>query len=81
MLLAVEPLASVDLTISPLEGAFSLLDIIDELSFILAAVGPDEMAKAMHLVLLPHPRVLSAVRPSVLARTMNFVVEPVAYIS
>ena len=80
MLFTIKPLSSVDLPISPLESALSLLDIVDEFAFVLTAVRPDQVTKAVHLVLLPHTRVLSTVCPCVLAWSMDLVVEPIPYI-
>ena len=80
MLFTVKPLSCIDLTISPLESALSLLDVVDEFSFILTAVGPDQVTKAVHLVLLPHARVLTTVCPCVLAWSMDLVVEPVSHV-
>ena len=80
MLLAFEPLSCVDLSISPLERALSLLDVVDEFSFVLAAVRPDQVTKAVHLVLLPHTCVLSTICPCVLAWSMDLVVEPISYV-
>ena len=80
MLFTIKPLSCIDLPISPLESALSLLDIVDEFSFVLTAVGPDQMTEAVHLVLLPHTCVLSTICPCVLAWSMDLVVEPISYV-
>ena len=80
MLFTIKPLSCVDLSISPLESALTLLDIVDKLSLVLAAIGPDQVTKAVHLVLLPHACVFTAICPSVLTRSMDLVVEPVSHV-
>lgn len=42
MLLTIEPLASVDTTVGPLESALAFFDIVDEVTFILASIWPDK---------------------------------------
>ena len=42
MLLTIEPLASVDTTIGPLESALAFFDIVDEVTFILASIWPNK---------------------------------------
>ena len=41
VLLSIEPLAGVDLAVGPLESSLTMLDVVNEVTFILSTVGPD----------------------------------------
>lgn len=74
MLLAIEPLSSVNLTVWPLEGTLPLFHIVEEFTLVLAIVGPYKLAIPVHLVLDPVAKVDPTVSPSILALAMDLVV-------
>ena len=80
MLLALVPTAYVLATVRPLEGALSLLGIVDILSKVSSAVGPLELASAFHLVLNPVAFVNPTISPSVDTDSMNVVVNELSVI-
>ena len=74
MLFSIIPLASVDLSIWPLERALALLNIVNKITFILAAIGPDEVSISVHFVLYPRALVFTTICPDVLSLSMDFIV-------
>ena len=80
VLLPIEPLPGVDATVGPLESSLPLFDIIEELSFVLAAIRPSKLPVPVHFVLDPRPEVDTSIGPRILALAMDLVIEPLALV-
>ena len=80
MLFTIHPLSCVNLSICPLEGTLSLLDIVNEFSLVLSTIRPGHLSRSMHFVLLPLANVLASISPCVSSLSMNLTCEPFSII-
>jgi hypothetical protein len=70
MLFSILPMPNIFPSIRPEKGAKTLLLIFKVFSIVAATVRPSEVSPAVHLIILPCPRVLSPVPPAVPALTL-----------
>jgi hypothetical protein len=80
MLLACLPFANVLSSVGPAESAFAFTFVINELSFVLFLVFPDQDSLAMHLVVAPLSIILLSVRPVVLANATNLILLELSFV-
>lgn len=81
ILFAVLPLALVASSIRPGKLSVSFFLLIDVLSFVFTAVGPDEGSLSVHFVVLPEALELTAVDPDVPSVAFDVVGFELAFVS